>query len=145
MTAASAESAYRLGVDIGGTFTDVVLMSTDGTIFSKKVLSTPQDYSQAIETGISSLLGELGVDPAEIGEFVHATTVATNTIIERKGAKVGLVTTKGFRDVLEIGRFRTPRLYDIDYKKPAPLVERRLRIEIDERIAADGSVVTPLD
>jgi N-methylhydantoinase A len=145
MTAASAESAYRLGVDIGGTFTDVVLMSTDGTIFSKKVLSTPQDYSQAIETGISSLLGELGVDPAEIGEFVHATTVATNTIIERKGAKVGLVTTKGFRDVLEIGRFRTPRLYDIDYKKPAPLVERRLRIELDERIAADGSVVTPLD
>src|SRR5258708_21751633 len=77
MTAASAESAYRLGVDIGGTFTDVVLMSTDGTIFSKKVLSTPQDYSQAIETGISSLLGELGVDPAEIAEFVHATTVAT--------------------------------------------------------------------
>jgi N-methylhydantoinase A len=138
-------SSYRLGVDIGGTFTDVVLMSAEGTIFSKKVLSTPQDYSQGIETGVSALLGELGLDAGQIDEFVHATTVATNTIIERRGAKVALVTTKGFRDVLEIARFRTPRLYDIHYKKQDPLVERRLRLEVDERIAADGSVVTPLN
>jgi N-methylhydantoinase A len=138
-------NSYRLGVDIGGTFTDVVLMRSDGTIFSKKVLSTPRDYSQGIENGVSALLAELDVDAGEIGEFVHATTVATNTIIERKGAKVGIVTTKGFRDVLEIGRFRTPRLYDIHYKKPAPLVERRLRLEVEERVASDGSVVTPLD
>ncbi|HEY0290720.1 MAG TPA: hydantoinase/oxoprolinase family protein [Hansschlegelia sp.] len=138
-------ASYRLGIDIGGTFTDVVLMSADGVIYSKKVLSTPQDYSQGIETGVSALLAELGIDASEVGEFVHATTVATNTIIERKGAKSGLLTTKGFRDVLEIARFRTPRLYDIHYKKQAALVERRLRLEADERIAADGSVMRPLD
>ncbi|MGU3495474.1 hydantoinase/oxoprolinase family protein [Xanthobacteraceae bacterium A53D] len=138
-------NSYRLGVDIGGTFTDVVLMAADGTIFSKKVLSTPKDYSQGIETGVSALLTELQVDASQIGEFVHATTVATNTIIERKGASVGLVTTKGFRDVLEISRFRTPRLYDIHHKKPDPLVERRMRFEVNERVAADGSIITPLD
>jgi N-methylhydantoinase A len=136
---------YRLGVDIGGTFTDVVLMSADGVIYSKKVLSTPQDYSQGIENGVSALLDELKVDAADIAEFVHATTVATNTIIERKGAKSGLLTTKGFRDVLEIARFRTPRLYDIHYKKQDALVERRLRLEADERIASDGSIVRALD
>lgn len=138
-------TSYRLGVDIGGTFTDVVLMRSDGRIFSKKVLSTPQDYSQGIETGISALLTELSLDAGDIAEFVHATTVATNTIIERKGSKVGLVTTRGFRDVLEIGRFRTPRLYDIHYKKPAPLVERRLRLEVGERIGSDGGVLVPLE
>ncbi|WP_020187837.1 hydantoinase/oxoprolinase family protein [Methylopila sp. 73B] len=138
-------ASYRLGVDIGGTFTDVVLMSADGVIFSKKVLSTPQDYSRGIEAGVSALLEELGIEASDIGEFVHATTVATNTIIERKGAKSGLLTTKGFRDVLEIARFRTPRLYDIHYKKQDALVERRLRLEADERIAADGSVTRALD
>ncbi|WP_160147367.1 hydantoinase/oxoprolinase family protein [Methylopila sp. Yamaguchi] len=138
-------ASYRLGVDIGGTFTDVVLMSADGVIYSKKVLSTPQDYSQGIESGVSALLAELGIDASEIGEFVHATTVATNTIIERKGARSGLLTTKGFRDVLEIARFRTPRLYDIHYKKQDALVERRLRLEADERICADGSVARRLD
>lgn len=136
---------YRLGVDIGGTFTDVVLMSADGVIYSKKVLSTPQDYSQGIENGVSALLEELKIDAADIAEFVHATTVATNTIIERRGAKSGLLTTKGFRDVLEIARFRTPRLYDIHYKKQDALVERRLRLEADERVASDGSVVRELN
>ncbi|MFG1265091.1 hydantoinase/oxoprolinase family protein [Xanthobacter aminoxidans] len=145
MTRAAADPSYRLGVDIGGTFTDVVLMSTDGSIFSKKVLSTPPDYSEGIETGVSALLAELNIAASQIREFVHATTVATNTIIERKGAKVGLLTTRGFRDVLEIGRFRTPKLYDMTYKKPAPLVDRHLRLEVDERIAADGSVITALD
>ncbi|MCK9913324.1 hydantoinase/oxoprolinase family protein [Microbacteriaceae bacterium K1510] len=120
-------------------------MSADGSIFSKKVLSTPKDYSEGIENGVSALLAELNIQASEIGEFVHATTVATNTIIERKGAKVGLLTTKGFRDVLEIGRFRTPRLYDIRYKKPAPLVGRDLRLEALERVGSDGSVVAPLD
>lgn len=135
---------YRLGVDIGGTFTDVVLIGDDGTIYSKKVLSTPQDYSQGIEDGVSALLREQRIDPAQIREFVHATTVATNAIIERRGARVGLVTTRGFRDVLEIGRFRTPRLYDMDYRKPAPLVPRERRFEVGGRIAADGAVIEPL-
>ena len=138
------KQSYRLGVDIGGTFTDVVLISDDGTIYSKKVLSTPQDYSQGIENGVSALLAERAIDASDIREFVHATTVATNTIIERKGARVGLVTTRGFRDVLEIGRFRTPRLYDIDYRKPTPLVPRHLRFEVTERIASDGAILTPM-
>ncbi|MBB4302117.1 N-methylhydantoinase A [Rhodobium orientis] len=137
--------SFRLGVDIGGTFTDIVLIDDDGRVFSKKILSTPRDYSEAIEVGSRALFAELGVDPADIREFVHATTVATNTIIERKGAKVGLVTTLGFRDVLEIARFRTPRLYDITYRKPDPLVPRDLRFEVAERMGADGAVVAPLD
>src|SRR4051812_5356286 len=97
-----------LGVDIGGTFTDIVLLRSDGRLFSKKVLSTPDDYSRAIEAGIVELLSELEIAPASIAEFAHGTTVATNAIIERKGVQVALVTTRGFRDVLEIGRFRSP-------------------------------------
>lgn len=140
-----AEAQYRLGADIGGTFTDVVLIGNNGEIYSKKVLSTPDDYSRAIETGVASLLVELDLAASAITEFAHATTVATNTIIERKGVKAALVTTKGFRDVLELGRFRTPRLYDISFRKPEPLIERRLRFEVDERIASDGSVLKNVD
>ncbi|WP_179284180.1 hydantoinase/oxoprolinase family protein [Bordetella genomosp. 10] len=131
----------RMGVDIGGTFTDIVLVDGAGTIYSKKVLSTPHDYSEAIEDGVRALLDELKMSPASIREFAHATTVATNTIIERKGVRAALVTTKGFRDVLELGRFRTPRLYDIEFRKPEPLIERRLRFEVEERTAADGAVL----
>lgn len=139
------EMQYRMGVDIGGTFTDIVLLSDAGTLYSKKVLSTPHDYSEAIENGVVALLDELGLAPAAIREFAHATTVATNTIIERKGVKAALVTTKGFRDVLELGRFRTPRLYDIEFRKPEPLVERALRFELDERTAADGSILKAVE
>ncbi|MDB5926453.1 MAG: hyuA, partial [Betaproteobacteria bacterium] len=90
-------------MDIGGTFTDIVLVSGSGAVYSKKLLSTPPDYSAAIETGLHDLLSELSVRGADIGEFVHATTVATNAIIERKGVRVALVTTRGFGDVLELG------------------------------------------
>src|SRR6187401_2644912 len=103
------KSQNRLGVDIGGTFTDIVLISKDGTVYSKKLLSTPADYSAAIEDGIARLCAELAIGGESIVELVHATTVATNTIIERKGVKVALVTTAGFRDVLELARFRSPR------------------------------------
>ena len=130
--------AISLGVDIGGTFTDIVLLNRDGTLFSKKVLSTPDDYSRAIEEGIAALLDEIALSPGEIEQFAHGTTVATNAIIERKGVKVALVTTKGFRDVLELGRFRSPRLYDIDFRKPEPLVERRLRFEVEGRLRSYG-------
>ncbi|MBM3573683.1 MAG: hydantoinase/oxoprolinase family protein, partial [Alphaproteobacteria bacterium] len=136
---------YRIGVDIGGTFTDIVLIAPDGTLFSKKLLSTPADYSEAIESGVVSLLAETGIAAAQIGEFFHGTTVATNAIIERKGAKVALITTEGFRDILELGRFRAPRLYDLTFRKPEPLVERRLRFEVPERMGADGAVVRELD
>ena len=135
----------RLGVDIGGTFTDIVMITLDGTVYSKKLLSTPTDYSAAIEDGIASLLEELGTEARGITEFVHATTIATNTIIERKGVKVALLTTLGFRDVLELARFRSPRPYDVEFRKPEPLVPRRLRFEVTERIGATGSVVQPLD
>jgi N-methylhydantoinase A len=132
-----------LGVDIGGTFTDIILLRSDGRLFSKKVLSTPEDYSKAIETGILDLLAEVRLPASSIAEFAHGTTVATNAIIERKGVRVAIVTTKGFRDVLEIGRFRSPRLYDMNYRKPDPLVERRLRLEVRERVMSDGTVLAP--
>ena len=106
-------SSYRLGVDIGGTFTDIVLLDESGTLYNKKILSTPDDYSRAIEEGVRELLKTTGVRASEIVELAHGTTVATNAIIERKGVTVALVTTEGFRDVLEIARFRAPRLYDV--------------------------------
>ena len=138
-------TTYRLGVDIGGTFTDIVLLGEDGTVETKKVLSTPDDYSRAIEDGIQRLLAETGIAPGDISEVAHGTTVATNAIIERKGVRVALVTTRGFRDVLEIARYRAPRLYDVFFRKPEPLVRRRHRMEVSERIAADGTVLAPLD
>lgn len=141
----AARQHYRLGVDIGGTFTDIVMISQTGAVFSKKLLSTPPDYSAAIEAGVRDLLAELSVSAADITEFVHATTIATNAIIERKGVRVALLTTRGFRDVLELGRFRAPRPYDMRFRKPEPLVPRRMRFEVPERIAADGAVVHPLD
>ncbi|HEV7821065.1 MAG TPA: hydantoinase/oxoprolinase family protein [Burkholderiales bacterium] len=139
------QAATRLGVDIGGTFTDIVMISQEGTVYSKKLLSTPADYSAAIEDGIGALCAELGLDVRRVSEFVHATTVATNTIIERKGVKVALVTTSGFRDVLELARFRAPRPYDVRFRKPEPLVPRQLRFEVVERIGADGQIVRPLE
>lgn len=136
---------FRVGVDIGGTFTDLVMLTPDGRLFSKKVLSTVDDYSRAIEEGVAALLVDAGAAAADVAEFAHATTIATNAIIERRGAAVALLTTKGFRDVLEMGRFRSPRLYDLRFRKPDPLVERRLRFEVTERVNAKGEVLQPLD
>src|SRR5258708_35366968 len=137
-------SRYRLGVDIGGTFTAIVVLTDDGTLHSRKVLSTPDDYARAIEEGIAVLLDEIGIPADAITEFAHGTTVATNAIIERRGGRVALITTKGFRDVLELRRFRSPRLYDLRFRKPEPLVERRLRFEAPERIDGQGRLVPPL-
>lgn len=138
-------STYRLGIDIGGTFTDIVLLASDGRVLVKKLLSTPSDFSQAIERGVGDLLDEAKVDRPAVMELVHATTVATNAIIERKGVKVALITTRGFRDVLELARFRAPRPYDLRFRKPEPLVSRELRFEVKERINANGEIVEPLD
>jgi N-methylhydantoinase A len=137
--------AARVGVDIGGTFTDIVLRLADGSLRVSKVSSTPEDPGVAVVNGLAALLQTAGVAPADVVEIVHGTTVASNTILQKTGAPTGLITTRGFRDVLEIGRVRTPDLYDLTWEKPAPLVPRRLRLEVDERIAADGSVVRPLD
>ncbi len=139
------QRSYRVGADIGGTFTDIVIMSSTGEIFKRKQSSTPDDYSRGIVIGLGELMQAEGIPADAIVELVHATTVATNTVLEGKGARTALITTRGFRDVLEIGRVRVPRLYDLDYEKPKPLALRRHRYEVDERVLADGSILTPLD
>src|SRR5262245_34839473 len=137
--------ACRLGVDVGGTFTDLVLVTQDGRIASRKVLSTSGNYAEAIFAGIGALLEEASIAGDSVKELIHATTVATNAIIERRGARTGLVTTEGFRDLLEIGRLRLRRLYDMDQQRPAPLVRRRWRFEVAERLDHRGAVIRPLD
>src|SRR5712671_4564831 len=137
--------AFRAGVDIGGTFTDIVLLGDRGERYTKKVPSTVDDYARAITDGLAALLAETGGEASGIIELLHGTTVASNAILEHKGAKTGLITTKGFRDVLEIRNLRMPRLYDMSWTKPPPLVGRRLRVEIDERVNAEGGIDTPLD
>ncbi|EWY38251.1 5-oxoprolinase [Skermanella stibiiresistens SB22] len=136
---------YRIGVDVGGTFTDfTVLDQRSGEVSFHKVSSTPSDPSEAIRVGISQLLDQFDIAPNEVGFVGHGTTVATNLIIERKGVPTALITTKGFRDVLEIGRQTRPNLYDYRDVKPAPLVPRALRFEVEERIGADGAVKRPV-
>jgi N-methylhydantoinase A len=136
---------YRLGVDIGGTFTDVVLLGDDGTLRRKKVLSTPDDYARGVVQGALGLLADTDVEPEQVDAIVHATTVASNAVLEGKGAKTALITTQGFRDVLEMRRLRIPVLYDLQYVKPAPLVPRRRRYEVPERVGPRGDVRVPLD
>jgi N-methylhydantoinase A len=136
---------YRVGVDIGGTFTDIVLLGADGTLHTKKISSSVGDYARAIVDGLSELFVETGLAGDAIEEIRHGTTVASNAILEHKGARVGLVTTKGFRDVLEIRTLRMPRLYDLAWEKPAPLVERYLRQVVDERVDARGRIERALD
>ncbi len=135
----------RVGVDIGGTFTDIVLALGDGTLLVNKTSSTPDDPGLAVVNGLAEVLRAAGIAPDVVVEIVHGTTVASNTILQKKGARTGLITTRGFRDVLEIGRIRTPDLYDLQWDKPVPLVERRWRLEVDERVGADGAVLRPLD
>ncbi|HEU0217961.1 MAG TPA: hydantoinase/oxoprolinase family protein [Stellaceae bacterium] len=135
--------SFRAGVDIGGTFTDIVLLDENGQRYTKKVSSTVDDYARAIVDGLSELLAEIG--GGRIVELLHGTTVASNAILEHKGAKTGLITTRGFRDVLEIRNLRMPLLYDMSWTKPPPLVERRWRVEVDERVNAKGEIEKPLD
>ena len=101
-------SRFRLGADIGGTFTDIVLLDDNGTLYTKKVSSSVDDYARAVVQGLQEVFDERGVEPAEVEEVLHATTVASNAILEYKGAKTGLITTRGFRDILELRRLRMP-------------------------------------
>ena len=137
---------YRLGCDIGGTFTDFVLVNDDtGEFQINKCLTTPGDPSDAVEQGIRELLErEPGFMP-QIDEIIHGTTLVINAIIERKGAKTGLITTKGFRDVLELGREIRYDAYDIFAEYPLPLVPRSLRFEVAERITTDGRIIQDLE
>ena len=137
---------YRIGFDVGGTFTDFSLHDTaSGMLRHFKVPSTPADPSEAIEAGLRTLLDTLHIAPGEIGFVGHGTTVATNMVIERRGVATGLIITRGFRDVLEIGRQVRPHLYDYTVRTPVPLVPRECRLEVSERIDAGGAVLQPLD
>ena len=129
----------RIGADVGGTFTDVLLLEPGGRVRAVKVLSTPPDYDRAVVGAVRELA------PPEVEEVVHGTTVATNAVLERRGAVTVLVTTEGFRDVLELRRMRMPHLYDYFWTKPPSLVPRHLRLEIAERVTASGEVLKPLD
>ena len=141
-----AERFYRLGCDIGGTFTDFVLLNDQtGEIKTGKCLTTPRDPSDAVEQGIRVLEATTPGIVVKLEELIHGTTLVINSIIERKGAKTGLITTKGFRDVLEIGRGIRYAPYDIFAEFPKPLIPRRFRFEVDERIRSDGSVLKPID
>ena len=136
--------SYRVGVDIGGTFTDLVVVGEDGSTYAEKLLTTPDDFGRGIAMGLLSVLDKLGTTPAAVEEIVHGTTVATNIVLEHKGAHTGLITTEGFRDVLELRRLRIPEMYTLNWKKPPPLVPRRLRLEAKEKIGPQGEIRTPL-
>jgi N-methylhydantoinase A len=138
-------TSFRVGADIGGTFTDLVLLGQDGTLLTKKIPSTVEAYEEAIVDGLSSVFETAGLEPGQITEVLHGTTVASNAILEHKGARTGLITTKGFRDVLEIRTLRMPRLYDLHWEKPPPLVPRYLRLDVDERVNNRGEVERALD
>jgi len=137
---------WRIGVDIGGTFTDVVLWR-DGapSMHREKLLTTPDDPSRAVIEGIRRALANEGVAPAELGSVVHGTTLVANALIERRGVPTGLITTRGFRDILELGREWRYNLYDLNIAMPSPLVPRARRVEVTERLLANGAVETPLD
>src|SRR5690606_559295 len=138
--------ALSLGIDIGGTFTDIVVFDPgQARVAIWKESTTPDDPARGVVTGIRRVLARDGVAASDIGRAAPATTLFTNALIERKGARTGLVTTAGFRDVLEIGRERKYELYDIFIEMPEPLVPRPLRREVPERIGPDGAVEIPLD
>lgn len=137
---------YRIGFDVGGTFTDFTAIETgSGVTRHFKTSSTPHDPSEAIETGLRHFVETEGLVPESFEFIGHGTTVATNMVIERRGVPTGLITTRGARDVLEIGRQTRPHLYDYAITKPAPLVDRYMSIEVTERLNADGAVLKPLD
>jgi N-methylhydantoinase A len=133
--------AQRIGIDIGGTFTDLVTISADGRVVRHKVASTPWDYGEGIVSGLTELLTQ----PDTVTDILHGTTIGSNAILEGKGARTALITTIGFRDILEIRDLRMPVLYDLHWTKPPALVERRLRLEVTEKLRPDGTVALPLD
>ena len=137
---------WRIGFDIGGTFTDFILYDgAENTVRLHKRLTTPHDPSEAALIGLEELTAMAGISLAQVGEIVHGTTLVTNAVIERKGARLGLITTRGFRDILEMGTEQRYDIYDLFLGFPEPFVPRDLRLEVDERMDRDGRVVTALD
>src|SRR6266581_5310293 len=142
MKSAKPRPHIRLAADIGGTFTDVAVFDEHtGALASGKTLSTPQRLVDGIDKGVE----KAGSEFRSAGLFLHGSTVAINTILERTGARTALLITEGFRDIYEIGRINRPDAYNLFFRKHVPLIERALRFEVKERVRADGEVVTPLD
>jgi len=139
------QSRYRIGFDVGGTFTDFVLQTPTGDLHTAKRLTTYPDPSEACLAGLDDVLARAGCAWAQLGQAVHGTTIGSNLVIERKGRDVALITTRGFRDVLIIGRSKRYQVYDLQIEKPRPLIPRRLIAEVPERTLADGAVLEALD
>ena len=138
--------AWRVGVDSGGTFTDICLFDeSTGCIAVWKIPSTPTDPSLAVAQGVGEALAQIAARASDVSYLGHGTTVATNALIQHRGAPTGLITSDGFRDLLEIGRQKRPDLYDLQADKPLVLVDRRLRLEVPERLRHDGRIETALD
>ncbi|MBI4596181.1 MAG: hydantoinase/oxoprolinase family protein [Candidatus Tectomicrobia bacterium] len=137
--------SFGVGIDIGGTFTDIVLLNHEGTLVTRKVSSTPEDYSRGIITGLKEVFSKHGLSGENISVALHACTVATNAVLEHTGAVTGLITTRGFRDVLEIRRFRMPEMFNYHWEKPEPLVPRERRLEVEESIDLEGNILCPLN
>ncbi|MDB5369832.1 MAG: methylhydantoinase [Roseomonas sp.] len=141
-----AASRWRIGFDIGGTFTDFILYDgVEGSVRLHKRLTTPHDPSAAALLGLEELVEMRGIRLADVGEIIHGTTLVTNAVIERKGARIGLITTQGFRDILEMGTEQRYDIYDLFLGFPAPLVSRDLRLEVPERMDRDGNAIVALD
>ena len=141
----SSSEGWYVSADVGGTFTDVIALGPDGHVVPVKVLSTPPAFGTAVLDGTATALSDAGVAAPQVRAMLHATTVATNAILEMRGARTALVTTKGFRDVLELGRLRRPFLYDLSWQKPVPLARRRHRYELRQRIIASGELEPAAD
>jgi N-methylhydantoinase A len=140
------DARFRIGIDIGGTFTDIFLTDALGTLRAiAKTPTTPADPSEGVEIGLHQICHETGISPGDVSQIVHGTTLVTNALIERKGALTGMLTTRGFRDVIAMGREHRYDLYDLKLELPEPLVPRWLRLEVPERVAADGRILEPLD
>ena len=136
----------RVGADVGGTFTDLYMLDDEMESYDAlKVPTTPDDPSVGIVEGVLRLLEQAGKRPDSLSHLIHGTTVATNTVLQRNGSRTGLITTRGFRDVLEIARQRRPDLYDLTRDKVSPLVPRDLRLEVEEQINSKGQVLRDLD
>ena len=146
LSTAQRAKRWRIGFDIGGTFTDFVLNDAEQEkIILHKALTSPADPSVAALQGLEEIVGMAGIALADIHEIVHGTTLVTNAIIERKGARLGLITTRGFRDVLEMGTEQRYDIYDLFLKFPEPLVARAQRLEMAERMDRDGNIITAID
>src|SRR4051794_299058 len=141
----TSSARYRIGFDIGGTFTDFILLDAERSeIRLHKCLTTPRDPSVGALEGLAELLQAASLSLADIADVVHGTTLVTNALIERSGARLGLITTRGFRDILEMGTEQRYDIYDLFLQFPEPLVPRRHRLEVAERLDRDGNVLTPL-